>query len=101
MPIVMQKWKFEYTDLSKNITFLSFLDYQDSDEKNKTHYFSKKLSSSSREVLFEQLMEEIKFGAVEKYEFGNLDKLIDNIFGISDQSRMGSKEKTYAQRAQC
>ena len=40
-PIDMKKWEFEYSDMSKLLSFfLAFLDYQDSDAQIKIHHFS-------------------------------------------------------------
>ena len=57
----MKKREFEQRDMSKNYLFLAFLNNQDSNAKINIHHFSIEQSSSSKEVLLERLMEELKF----------------------------------------
>ena len=45
-------------------------------------------------------MEKIKLVIMEKNDFENQDVIIDSIFGNFDRSRIGSREKTHALRAQ-
>ena len=47
------------------------------------------------------MLEEFKIVFVEKYDFKNLDVVIDNNFVIPGPSRSGSEENTYALWAQC
>ena len=55
---------------------------------------------STREVLLEASMEEIKRVVAENCDFGNLD-VKNDIFGFSGLPRIGCKEQTPARKTQC
>ena len=92
----MRNWTEWYVNW---IILFGFLGYQDSDAKIKIHQFSYEKSSFSGEVLFEPLMEDFKLMSVEK-KVQKMDVNIPNIFRNFSPSRIGSKEKTHALKAQ-
>ena len=87
--------------MSKLLSILDIMDYQDSDAKIKNHHSSIEQSSSVRKPLLEPSMEEVKLEVVEKNDSQNLDKTTDSLFGFFGRPLIGRLNKTYPLKSQC
>ena len=78
------------------------MEYEDSDANIKIHNFSfESLSSLSRDVLRDALMDEFNRVVVENWDNKNLDLKIENYFLLFLAGNQLETMKTYAIRAQC
>ena len=66
----------------------------------KMHHIPIEEFYSTREVLLEASMEEVKRVVAENCDFGNLD-VRNDIVGFSGLPRIGCKEQTPARKTQC